>query len=299
LYPFILRDLTVEHFWSNDMGRVTDIVSPYGYGGPYAWGDRAGEGIAERFWGEFDDWARGHNVVSELVTLSLFHESLLKYPGMLEQKLLNVVRDLDISEKAIFEEFKPELRTDLRKAMRIGVNVECDAVGQRMEDFIRLYRYTLDRRGAGMFYYFPDSYFERIHKDLAGQFMYFHAIHRGRLVSTALALLSVNNVYDFLGGTDAEGFEVRANDLLKYDMIRWAKSQGKQRVVLGGGKKDGDGIYRYKLKFAPKGVKPFFIGCRIFCKELYERLVENRRASSRALGSEWVPEDGYFPEYRG
>src|ERR1035438_1807073 len=118
----------------------------------------------------------------------------------------------------------------------------------------------MDRRNAGEAYYFPREYFERIHADLKGQFAYFHALIGGAVVSTELVLVSAQRVYSFLGGTDAAWFHVRPNDLLKVEIMNWARSAGKTEFVLGGGYARGDGIYRYKLSFAPSGSVPFSIG---------------------------------------
>jgi hypothetical protein len=128
--------------------------------------------------------------------------------------------------------------------------------------------------------------------------MYFHAIHDGRVISTELVLVSAENVYSFLGGTDSRGFEMRPNDLLKYEIVLWAKRQGKRRFVLGGGYKTGDGIYRYKLGFAPHGSMPYYVGCRVLRADLYDKLVKNKEALARSKGDEWFPQTGYFPAYR-
>src|SRR5207237_1948216 len=66
LYPFILRPLAAEP-WAAPNEMCWDIVSPYGYGGAFAWSvDRAG---AERFWDHFDRWAEYERVVTAFVRL--------------------------------------------------------------------------------------------------------------------------------------------------------------------------------------------------------------------------------------
>jgi hypothetical protein len=81
-------------------------------------------------------------------------------------------------------------------------------------------------------------------------------------------------------------------------VIRWAKGEGKKRYVLGGGHLPEDGIYRYKLAFAPNGRIPFWTGQRILRKDLYQQLVDERKAQARVEGVEWSPRDDYFPAYR-
>jgi hypothetical protein len=296
LYPFILRDLSLERYWLADVPSGFDIVSPYGFGGPFAWGEIP-DAFAQGFWSAFDRWAEEKGLVSEFIRFALFPGETVPYPGEREQMLQNVVRDLSLTGDAMLMDFAHKVRKNVKKAQRSGVTIVQDASGERLEQFLAIYSHTLDRREAGRRYYFPRGYFERIHRDLAGQFMYFHAVHAGRVVSTELVLVSEETVYSFLGGTD-DAFDLRPNDLLKVEIIRWAQETGKRRFVLGGGHQMYDGIYRYKLSFAPRGVKPFYVGRRIFSPGIYERLVSNRALQSRERGEAWAPSPGFFPAYR-
>ncbi|MBW4633785.1 MAG: GNAT family N-acetyltransferase [Iphinoe sp. HA4291-MV1] len=298
LYPFILRDLTFEPLWSSDVGPVADIITPYGYGGPYVWGHGDVQSIAEKFWANFDGWATQQNIVSEFVRFSLFRDTLLSYPGKEEHRQQNVVRSLDLDTDSLWMDVKHKVRKNVNRAKGNGVQVELDSTGKKLDDFLSLYEDTMTRRNASKGYYFPRSYFEQIHQTLPGQFMYFHAIHNEKIISTELVLVSAHNVYSFLGGTDSSCFDLRPNDLLKYEIILWAKNQGKHRFILGGGYEGEDGIYQYKLAFAPNGNIPFFVGFRIFCSDLYDKLVNNKMTMMKSTGYEWIPKNNYFPMYR-
>lgn len=298
LYPFILRDLSVEPFWSPEVGSAADIITPYGYGGPFVWGEGDIEGTINQFWANFDAWATQQNLVCEFVRFTLFRDTKLKYPGEQQEKLQNVVRSLESDQDLLWMDFKHKVRKNVNKARNSAVYVELDPIGEKIDDFLHLYQHTMQRRDASVGYYFPRTYFEQIHQDLPGQFMYFHAIHDRKVISTELVLVSANNVYSFLGGTDSSSFDLRPNDLLKYEIILWAKKQGKNRFVLGGGYEVGDGIYQYKLGFAPGGVMPFFVGYRVFRTDLYNKLIENKKALAEAAGGEWVSQPAYFPAYR-
>lgn len=280
LYPFLLRDLRGEPFGID----AADVITPYGYGGAFFWGaDR--DAVAARFWPAFDGWAAEQPVVSELVRMALFDDELLPYPGEREQRLVNVVRDLEPTADELWMDCEHKVRKNVKKARRAGVRIELDAAGARLDDFHRLYLHTLERREAPERYRFSRAFFE----GLPQQRVYVHALHGGDVVSSELVLLSEHNAYSFLGGTDSEAFELRPNDLLKWELMIWAKEAGKRRFVLGGGYDADDGIFRYKRSFAPHGLVPFFIGRRVLQPALYAQLTERSGGGG---------EPGFFPAYR-
>ena len=53
LYPFVLRQLASEP-WALSGEDRCDLTTPYGYGGPYAWG--GGSGRSQAFWQELELW---------------------------------------------------------------------------------------------------------------------------------------------------------------------------------------------------------------------------------------------------
>jgi len=280
LYPFLLRDLRGEPFGVD----AADVITPYGYGSAFFWGaDR--DAVAAGFWPVFDGWAAEQPVVSELVRMALFEDELLPYPGEREQRLVNVVRDLEPGADELWMDCEHKVRKNVKRARRAGVKIEFDPTGERLDDFLRLYDHTLQRRDAPERYRFPREFFERF----PDQRVYVHALHGDDVVSSELVLLSEHNAYSFLGGTESEAFELRPNDLLKWELILWAKEAGKRRFVLGGGYGAGDGIFRYKRSFAPHGLVPFFVGRRVLEPELYRALTERLGVAG---------ERAFFPAYR-
>jgi hypothetical protein len=298
LYPLILRDAATEAFCPPSIERATDIITPYGYGGPFCWGTEDTRSLADRFWRSFDEWAASEVVVSEFVRFSLFNDTLLDYPGEAEYSQDNIVRNLEPDEDAIIGDFKRKVRENAKKAESMGATVEMDTTGARLDEFLRIYTLTMDRRNALESYYFPRSLFEQIHDEFAGRFVYFFAKFGGKTISVQLVLMSAENAYGFLGGTDSEYFAVRPNDLMFSDIIVWLKRQGLRRYVLGGGYEPNDGIYQFKRSFAPTGAVPFRLGRRILNQDLYDQLVECRREAAESTGEPYPRQPDFFPIYR-
>jgi Acetyltransferase (GNAT) domain len=295
LYPMVLRDLRSEPWWDARLGRATDIVSPYGYGGPFFWGRDRGS-VAVAFWESFNSWAADFGAVSEFVRFTLFREHLLPYPGEQEVRLQNAVRTFTHEEPTtLWMDVKQKVRKNVKRARAEGVTIEFDPDGHRLGEFLSIYRQTMDRVGAGEAYHFSAGYFERISEELPGQHLFVHAFHRGRMVSTELIPRSATRAYSFLGGTDERAFAIRPNDLLRWEILLWAQEVGLRQFVLGGGLEMEDGILHHKLAFAPSGRMPFRVGRRVMRPNTYQRLVTARARAD----AEWSPSPGWFPAYRG
>jgi len=293
LYAFFLRDLTAEPYWSRSPAK--DIISPYGWGGPCFWGEDEPGRLAEAFWPRFEAWAVKQNIVSEYIRFTLFPETALPYPGEKIKRAQHVARDLDLDEQSLWMDFEHKVRKNVKKARRSGVSVRVDPNADGFDDFYRVFQGTMDRRQGRLY---PRAYFEQIHRRLTHHFIYFHALHEGRVVSTELVLFSHENVYSFLGGTDNAAFSMRPNDLLKYEIILWSQKRGFRRFILGGGNGTNDGIFRYKRAFAPNGCKTRYEGRRVFRKDLYDEIVRHKKDWARSQGEEWKPSLDHFPAYR-
>lgn len=294
MYPFLLRRVPAGSALGPSGHPAWDVSGPYGYGGAFWWGaDR--EGLATEFWPAFGAWARAAGIVSEVVRLSLFEESILPHQGEVRDMRANVVVPLVDEVEAIWRRFAHKVRKNVNRANRSGVTVRKDSSAYGLNQFLEVYDSTMNRRAASEEYRFEFDCFSQLYRSLSGKFEIFNAYFAGRVVSSELVLVSNEYVYSFLGGTIAEYFGVRPNDLLKYEIIRWSKDIGKRYYVLGGGYEPDDGIFRYKLGFAPGHAVRFRVANRIWDEDRYRALVGSRAASDPA----WVPRAGFFPEYRG
>ena len=264
-----------------------DLISPYGYGG---------------FWGQISDYDAlnasynaycfENGYICEFVRFELFGDYSKHYDGEVETRTHNVVRNLELSLDEMWMEFKQKVRKNVKKATRNELQIVLDNTGEHLEDFLRIYYSTMDRSDAENEYYFSREFFETLNK-MQDNVMYFHALYQGKIVSTELVIYGAENCYSYLGGTDREFFDVRPNDFLKYEIIKWAKEKGLKNFVLGGGYGADDGIFQYKVCLAPNGVVDFYIGRKVFHPAAYEKLVAIRAEDNPACR-----ESGYFPKYR-
>ena len=295
LYPLILRPFLLESWSPPGLGGC-DLTTPYGYGGPFAWGITPLEGA--EFWARCHDWAREREAVSSFARLSVFPDQLLPFDGETVPSGPNVLRRLDLSDEALWNDYEPKVRQNVRRARSRGCALAIDAAGERLDEFHRVYTSTMERHHADPQYFFPKEFFEAIVRTLPGGFAFFHVVHGGRVVSSELVLLSKRHAYFFLGGTLAESFDVRPNDFLQHETFLWCRDAGMEGLVLGGGYKGSQGLLKYKKSFAPDGEVSFQLGTKLYDPEVARELVGARRRWEEARGRIWAPESGYFPAYR-
>lgn len=293
LMPLISRPLELE-VWGKDFCGCIDLVSPYGYGGVFSWGGLT----AKEFWTAADQWALANGAVILFLRLSLFPEQLLPITGQLETKSCNVVRNLEPSEESIWMDYEHKVRKNVKRARESGLVVRIDDSGEGLDQFLGVYEETMKRRNANAWYFFSKEFFDNLVLKLHGQFVFFYIMNQSQVISCELVLLSQDHAYSYLGGTIESAFHLRPNDLLKHEVILWAKRNGKRTFVLGGGYANMDGIYNYKLSFSPTGNVPFQVLKKIYDETRYFELILARQKWEARNGNNWKPREEYFPSYR-
>lgn len=206
-----------------------------------------------------------------------------------------MVRSLEAPLDEIWMDFKQKVRKNVKRANTYNLEIIIENTGEYLDDFLGIYYGTMDRSNAETEYYFSKGFFKNLNQ-MKENIMYFHVVHEGNIISTELVIYGAENAYSYLGGTNREFFDMRPNDFLKYEIIKWAKEKGLRNFVLGGGYGSDDGIFQYKTCLAPHGIKDFYIGRKVLDVSAYDELCHLRGAESNSMRLDRV---GFFPEYRG
>lgn len=267
-------------------GKYFDLVSPYGYGG--FWGEH---GVTEAMLDEYAAFCRKNHFICEFVRFELAGDYREKYRGEVETRTHNVVRNLEMPIDEMLMDFEHKVRKNIKHAQRENLEILIEENEDHLEDFLRIYYGTMERNDASDTFYFKREFFETL-SEMSDHYVYVYVIYQERIISAELIIFGTENAYSYLGGTDRDYFDVRPNDFLKFEAIKWLKERGLKNFVLGGGYGADDGIFRYKKSLAPNGIVDFYIGKNIFDRELYDELTSKRRESGEIL------EEGFFPVYR-
>lgn len=283
------RDIALSEPFRNKLepDKWLDISTPYGYGG--FWIEGMDSKIVEK---EYEAYCRDMNYISEFVRFHLLSEYEKVFTGEIENPITNVVRTLDPPIDEIFMDFESKVRRNIKKAIRNGLTVKIDEDGAFAEEFLNLYYKTMERRHAKSSYFFPREYFSNINH-MRGNYVYASVMLDGKVIASDMVLYGSENCYSFLCCSDSEYFEMRPNDLLKFEIIKWAKEKDLKRYVLGGGYGGDDSLFQFKRSFAPHGLYKFHVGKRVLNEKKYQDLVTIRK---EIMG--YDPGTNFFPQYR-
>jgi hypothetical protein len=292
LYPFLLRPIAELPWVRGERG--WDLVTPYGYGGPFAWGIEPQD--SEAFWRGMNYWLQDHEVVCSFARLSLFPDTQVKFDGDVRTDQPNVVRSLDLSADDLWSDYEYKVRRNVNRARSNGLTVEVSLGRDLVTRFAEVYLETMARRGAHDWYRFSAEFLDAFGERLGDQVGWVVAFDRGRAIAGEMVLFSATTAYSFLSGTKADSFKLRPSDLVKHETFLWARSLGKVRYVLGGGVEPYDSIYDFKRSFAPRGIVPFRVASKVHDIDRFERLVKLRESWKGVHVDPGAR--GFFPPYR-
>ena len=189
------------------------------------------------------------------------------------------------------ESYSKACRKNVSRAEREGVVVR-EARGEAdIAEFHRIYIQTMKRNEARESYFFEREYFEAIFAEMPDSARFALAEHEGSVVAATLYLHDADDVYSYLGGADHAHQGVRPTNAVVHETIRWARERGKRRLILGGGYRPDDGIFRFKASFSPLRAT-LELARRVHLRADYEALVAAWRAHTKSGDS------GFFPAYR-
>tara|TARA_R110002012_G_scaffold212187_1_gene383199 strand:- start:3094 stop:4149 length:1056 start_codon:yes stop_codon:yes gene_type:complete len=271
LYPFVRRDLKqlTGHGFAEGLA---DISGLYGRGGIVA--DENSLANLPVFHRALEDYCRAQSVICGFDRFHpiLGNETLAAEKSTVFSVGQTVSVDLQALPEDILSGFKHSARKAVRKAIKLDVRAFVEHGADHLKDFLDIYAETMDRREANSFFAFSSDFIARAVSELEGAASFFYAEHDGRIVSCELVLHSDWYGHSFFGGTLREAMPLAANNVLKYEIIRFLKERDCRHFILGGGHQQEDGIFKYKLSFAPDGTVPSLVGGTVYDEERYTRL---------------------------
>jgi len=290
--PFFLRPIAELKFAGTGEQRF-DALTP-DFTGPIVLRSDPSFGRNE-FHAAVDALFRGRGIVAGFMHLNPWSEG----NELLEPARVRYNRDIvwvDVSlgpDRLWTDHFTYACRKNIKRAEREGIRVfEAHSV-DHIREFHRIYIDTMIRTNALQEYRFPLEFFLRFFREMRDHARFTMAERQGRIIGAILYTHDNDNIYSYLGGADVEFQQLRPSNAMVFDTIRWGAAQGKKRLVLGGGYRPDDGIFRFKASFS-QHVARFSTYREIHLLDDY-----------REIEKEWCQyyhreqiETDYFPAYR-
>jgi len=290
IYPFILRKLDIELGNSKD---IFDIVTPYGYGGPLVEGSQK---VKKEFREEFEKYCKRQNIITETIR---FHPLLKNYEDWKNYLKVDYIRkttavNLTLPIEEVKKSFSKMNKRNIKKAHKNDlVAFEAKKTRENINIFIKMYEETMDKNDAINYYYFSHDYFN---KQLLDSEFYRTKLlfveYNNEVVAGLILLLGNKFAHYHLGASKKEMLNLRPNNLLFDYMIEVAKYEGCHILHLGGGYAEDDGLFKYKSSFTDNYNFDYYLGKKVFNKELYEEV-------NTQMEKEYELNSTYFPKYRG
>lgn len=292
-YPLFLRSLGRLPFVEDKQADWQDSYTPE-YTGP------SFKGIEVNL-NAFDIKNRFHEMcINEQIVAEFAH----LHPWTIQSKLLDLASitvdreivyvDLTLDMNQLWKEsFTRACRKNINRSKREDVRVFPASTPDHVHSFYKLYVHTMDRNAALERYYFPLEYFMSFYEMMPDNARFVLSEYQDQIVAGTLYLHDNENIYSFLGGADQAFQYVRPSNAVIYDTIQWGQEQGKLRLVLGGGYKPDDGIFRFKSSFSPNRAQ-FHVYKKIHLPNEYDQLCS---AWSDHFGV-GLDDIGFFPIYR-
>lgn len=293
MLPGYLRKIELTNYY--------DFISPYGYSG-LIYSKNTPSEVVKNGWNSIKAYL-DENVISSFIRYALNTDYSVFENGIVPimKNIKGAILDYDTQ----LENFDRKVRKNVRRAKSEGLITEIikgvNLSENQLKSFYDIYVDTMKRNNADEKYYFSLNDFGNFAKNRGDLCAFCFIYDEDKPVSVEMVLQSDDSIFSFLGGTLSEAFSKRPNDFLKYALINWARDEGIQYFVLGGGYGSEDGIFKYKKTFFPNDVVDYCVGKFIHNEKVYDELTE--KAKLRYLNQEDKTEQkfnelSFFPLYR-
>ncbi len=267
-----------------------DYTTPYGYGGFLIEGK-----VTQALEADYAEYCRSNRIVSEVVRFHPLLGNQADVETIYDKVCLGKTVAIDTtSAEIIWQNFSSKNRNMVRKAQKSGLKSYWTLDESMIDVFMELYNATMDKDRAAKYYYFDRKFYESIVNDLKYHAMWFYTKAEKEIAAISIFLFANGKMHYHLSASRPQYRPMAPTNLLLYEASLWAAENGYGTLHLGGGLGAAcDNLYAFKKAFNRQPDYDFYLGKRIFCKEIYEELVDYRRKDDN-----FDTQSSFFPLYR-
>jgi hypothetical protein len=149
------------------------------------------------------------------------------------------------SEPDLFSSLRDSNRRNINKAISKGVSIKIGVSLELLDNFYRLICMTRKRHGLPPQ---PFSFFMNVYEDIFSQRkgIIVSALYSGKVVAASVFFHFGTNALFKYGASDIKYQDLRPNNLVMWEAIKWYKNQGIETLDLGRTESINHGLLRYK-----------------------------------------------------
>lgn len=218
------------------------------------------------------DYAREHSAISVKIEPNWTSGKLPNGWRRSQNRILldsTLMIDLQKSEEDILAGMRPKTRQYIRKSEREGIDIERDRDNRHIDAIMELYRETARRADFALH---EEQYYHRLRQTLGENNHIYVAKKDGRLLSFLWLVTTDAVAFELYGGMSEEGSELKANYILKWDVMKQMKAGGVHMYDLNG--RLNEGIDQFKSGFVDEStnlIGPYDYPIRFALYQAWER----------------------------
>jgi hypothetical protein len=159
--------------------------------------------------------------------------------------------DLTQIERRLFSNLRDSTRRNIKKATKSGVVLEIGQSRSSLKSFYRLNCITRKKHGLPPQ---PFSFFAKVYDYIIskGQGTVFSALHSGKTIASAIFFNLGRKVIYKYGASDPGYQNLRPNNLIMWEAIKYYRAQGFETLNLGRTEPGNEGLLRFKNSLGAK-----------------------------------------------
>jgi len=270
LYPFLINSVNELGYDLDD--HYYDIQGAYGYNGIVS--STYDDVFISAFFAAFKNYIHKNHIIAEFTRFQPIlenHKFSIDFLDVLYDRNVVVV-DLSNFEDT-YNQFSSSAIRGIRKAEKEGIEIEYLEKAHKKEDFFKLYIETMKRVNSQQALFFNEKYFNDLFS--LTELVQFCAVYRNQVIASTICFKSQKYLHYHLGCSSNDFLQLRPNNILFNEMIKFGCDNKFKKLHLGGGsdKRPENSLLRFKKNFSYT-LQPFYIGKKIHNKKIYEEVVK-------------------------
>jgi len=291
VYPMVVRDIDIPPIAADGHKDATCIP---GLAGPLASAPAIPEDIRRRFIRALQEHFEDNRIITAYCRLNCLTDQQPIFEGYGQTVChgVEITLDLTVPSEEQFARYRKDNRKTVRKLIREGFTCE-EVGGEYLDEFIRIYYDTMDRKHAEPAYYFDRFFFDYLMNEMSDVTHLFICKDGERTAAVGIYIECNGVVHAYLSGTVEDYIPKSPSKLLTDFVRRWAVEKGCRMFHMGAGDRtQRDSLWDFKMAFGGREHE-YSTWRHIVSPQVYKDVC--RRVAEQA-GME--ADESYFPKYR-